>query len=273
MSAFRNFQGKIAVVTGGASGMGTGIARQLIAAGMRVVIADVDQRALHETAALIGAVAVRTDVSDYASVQALASRVRDEFGTVHVLCNNAGIGPMARVADLTLEDWRWMIGVNLWGVVHGVTAFLPMLRANEDGGHIVNTASLGGLTTMPGLGSYAVTKFGVVALSETLNQELAEEGSKDGVTILCPGPTRTNIKTSTRNRPSAPGAGALRDVDLATTEFGAKARWLEPDEVGNIVVRAIERGDLYAFTHPEMFHRVEERFQAIREAARRTPMP
>jgi NAD(P)-dependent dehydrogenase (short-subunit alcohol dehydrogenase family) len=256
-------------VTGGASGMGAGIARQLRSAGMHVVIADIEERALREMAAQIGAVGIRTDVSHFASVQALADRVRHQFGTVHVLCNNAGIGPMAKLADLTLEDWRWMIGVNLWGVIHGVTAFLPMLRANPDGGHIVNTASVGGLTTMPTLGAYAVTKFGVVALSETLNQELAEEGSKVGVTILCPGPTRTNIKTSTRNRPAASRTGALQDVDLEATDFGAKARWLEPDEVGRIVIGAIERGELYAFTHPEMFYRVEERFQAIREAARK----
>jgi short-subunit dehydrogenase len=138
-----------------------------------------------------------------------------------------------------------------------------MLRANPEGGHIVNTASVGGFITMPGLGAYAVTKYGIVALTETLAKELAEDRSKVGVTALCPGPIRTNIKTSTRNRPGSLGRGALTDVDLEKTEFGASARWMEPDDVGKIVVDAVRRGDLYAFTHPEQLGAVEERLQAI----------
>jgi NAD(P)-dependent dehydrogenase (short-subunit alcohol dehydrogenase family) len=268
MSAYQHLRGKVAVVTGGASGMGKGIAKQLIAAGMQVVIADIEEGALDKSSAEIGATGIRTDVSDYASVQELARKVRAQFGGVHVVCNNAGIGPMGRIAELTIEDWKWMIDVNLWGVIHGVTAFLPLLRANADGGHIVNTASVGGLATMPGLGAYGVTKFGVVALSETLAQELEEDGSKVGVTVLCPGPTRTNIKTSTRNRPKSLAAGALNDVDLEHTEFGAHARWLTPEDVGRIVVDAMTRGDLYAFTHPEHFAVVEKRFQAITKAGR-----
>ncbi len=272
MSAFASFRGRAAVVTGGASGLGRGIAEQLLAEGMRVAIADIEAGALQRTAAEIGAVAIATDVSDLASVRALAAEARRRFGTVHLLCNNAGVGPIGRIADLTVEDWRWMIGVNLWGVIHGVQAFLPMLRANDDGAHIVNTASVGGFVTMPGLGAYAVTKFGVVAFTETLAQELAVEGSKVGVTALCPGPVRTNIKTSSRNRPPGLGPGALRDVDLEKTEFGASARWIEPREVGRIVVAAIRRGDLYAFTHPEQLGAVEQRLQAI-VAAGRVPAP
>ena len=266
MSAFTTFRGKTAVVTGGASGLGKGIARQLIAEGMHVVIGDIEESALQRTAAELGAVGIRTDVSDFASVQSLATEVRGRFGTAHVVCNNAGIGPMGRIADLTIDDWRWMIGVNLWGVIHGVQAFLPMLRANRDGGHIVNTASVGGFITMPGLGAYALTKYGIVALTETLAQELAEDGSKVGVTALCPGPVRTNIKTGSRNRPRSLGRGALADVDLEKTEFGANARWIEPDDAGRIVVTAIRRGDLYAFTHPEQLGAVEERLKAILRA-------
>ncbi len=263
MSAFTSFRGRTAVVTGGASGLGKGIAKQLIDEGMQVVIGDIEESALQRTAAEIGAVGIRTDVSDFASVRSLAEQVRRRFGTAHVVCNNAGIGSMGRIADLTIEDWRWMIGVNLWGVIHGVQAFLPMLRANPDGGHIVNTASIGGFVTMPGLGAYAVTKHGIVALTETLAQELAEDGSKVGVTALCPGPVRTNIKTSSRNRPASLGPGALRDIDLEQTEFGASVRWIEPEEVGRIVVAAIRRGDLYAFTHPEQLGAVEERLKSI----------
>jgi NAD(P)-dependent dehydrogenase (short-subunit alcohol dehydrogenase family) len=268
MSAFTELRGKTAVVTGGASGMGRGIAGQLIAEGMRVVLADIEEGALQRTAHEIGALPIRCDVSDFANVQALADTVRERCGAVHVVCNNAGVGALGRISELTIEDWRWMLGVNLWGVIHGVLAFLPLLRANPDGGHIVNTASVGGLVTMPELGAYAVSKYGVVALSETLAQELAEDGSAVGVTVLCPGPTRTNIKTSTRNRPDDLPSGGLSDVDLERTDFGARARWLEPEDVGRIVVAAIRRGDLYAFTHPEQFTAIEQRFEAIRRAVR-----
>jgi NAD(P)-dependent dehydrogenase (short-subunit alcohol dehydrogenase family) len=269
MSAFPELRGRVAVVTGGASGLGRGIAARLIGEGMRVVIADVEEAALRQTAAQIGATGVRCDVSDFQSVQALAEEVRRGFGTVHVLCNNAGVGSVGRIADLTLDDWHWMIGVNLWGVIHGVRAFLPLLRANAEGGHIVNTASVGGFVTMPGLGAYGVTKYGVIALSETLAQELAEDGSRVGVTVLCPGPTRTNIKASSRNRPSALAPGGLVDVDLEQTEFGASARWIEPDEAAQTVVTAVRRGDLYAFTHPEQMEVVGQRFDAIMRAARK----
>ncbi len=203
MAALNELRGKTAVVTGGASGVGKGIAQCLIAAGMQVFIADIEAQELGRTAAQIGATGIHTDVSDFQSVQSLAERVRAQAGAVHVICNNAGVGALGRISDLSLEDWRWMRDVNLWGVIHGVHAFLPLLRANADGGHIVNTASIGGLVTMPGLGAYAASKYAVVALSETLAQELAAEGARIGVTVLCPGPTRTNIKASTRNRPAA----------------------------------------------------------------------
>ncbi len=268
MSGLEQLGGKVAVVTGGASGIGKGVSQRLIAQGMKVVIADVEQGSLEKTAAEIGATGIRVDVSDIDSVQALAAQVRDRFGGVHVICNNAGVGSLARIADMKVSDWRWMVGVNLWGVIHGVTAFLPMLLANPDGGHIVNTASVGGLVTMPGLGPYSVTKFGVVALSEALAQEMALDGSKVGVTVLCPGPVRTNIKSSSRNRPAALSGGALTDVDLETSDDMVQSRWIDPLEVGDIVVRAIRRGDLYAFTHPEMAPAIEGRQAAIAEALR-----
>lgn len=267
MSGFPDLDGKVAVVTGGASGIGKGIAARLAEAGARIVIADIQDDALSEAAAELGAAGVRTDVSDYSSVQSLADRVVAEYGTVHVICNNAGIGPMAPVKDLTIDDWRWMLGVNLYGVIHGVQAFLPVLEGNADGGHIVNTASMAGLDPPPRLGAYATAKAGVVALTEVLAAELAADGSRVGATVLCPGTVHTNIGTSSRNRPSHLAPGGLRDVVLEDEDRG-DFRWITPLDAGDVVVRAIRRGDLYAITHPDWLDRVERRHETIAKAFR-----
>jgi len=260
MPGFQDFAGKTAVVTGGASGIGRGLAERFIAEGMNVVIADVEEARLAQTAAEIGAYGVRTDVSDLASVEALAEAAKARFGAVHIVCNNAGIGPFARIRDLTMADWRWIIGVNLWGVIHGVQTFLPMLLGNSDGGWIVNTASMGGLTTFPTLGAYATTKFGVTALTETLAMELEQEGSKVGATLLCPGPVHTDLTRSSRNRPAGLGDGALADVDLeALPQYRNTLPWKEPADVAEVVVDAIRNGRMYAITHPVQADRVEAR--------------
>jgi len=268
MSGIEELAGKAAVVTGGASGIGKGIAQALRAEGMNVVIADIEQGALDRAAQEIGAVGVVADVSSLASIQALAEEARRRFGTVHVLCNNAGVGSGARLADMTARDWDWILGVNLRGVINGVEAFLPMLSANPDGGHIVNTASMSGLRVRPNAGAYAVTKFGIVALTETLAMELEADGSRVGATVICPGMVHTNIKSSTRNRPGDLAGGALADYDIETTELGARMRWLDPLEVGRIAVGAIRRGDLYAITHPEQLPEVEARHRGIEAAFR-----
>ena len=268
MSGLNDLAGKVAVVTGGASGIGKGIASRLLAQGMRVVISDIELGALNSAAAELGITGIRADVSSLESVQQLADEVVRKFGAVHVVCNNAGVGSVARVADMKTSDWQWLLGVNLWGVIHGVSVFLPLLQSNPDGGHIVNTASMGGFATLPGLGAYTTSKFAVVALSETLAMELEEDRSRVGVTVLCPGPVRTNLKSSQRNRPSSLTGGALVDTDLETSEQGAQMRWLVPDEVGDIVVRAIRRGDLYALTHPEMAGIPAARHERIAEAFR-----
>jgi NAD(P)-dependent dehydrogenase (short-subunit alcohol dehydrogenase family) len=176
---------------------------------------------------------------------------------------------MAPIADLELSDWRWMLEVNLWGVIHGVHAFLPLLLKNPDGGHIVNTASVGGLSTMPGLGAYCVSKFGIVALTETLAAELALGGSRVGVSVLCPGTVRTNIQTSSRNRPADLGGGRLADVDLQDPDKDLGMRWLDPDDVGRIVIAGIRSGELYILTHPEAWPVVEQRHSAIAAAFER----
>ena len=261
------FAGKVAVVTGGASGIGKGIAAALAAEGARVVIADIQRDALAATAAEIGADGIVTDVSDPASVDALAAAVLDRFGAVHVVCNNAGIGPLAPVADLTLDDWRWMLGVNLWGVIHGVHTFLPLLKRNRDGGHIVNTASMAGLAAGPRLGAYAAAKYGVVGLTEVLAAELAADNSRVGVSVLCPGTVHTNIGTSSRNRPAGLPEAGFKDIDIEL-EDNPRYRWIYPVDAGAVVVRAIKRGDLYALTHPDWYPMVAGRHEAIAEAFR-----
>ena len=272
MSAFADLEGKVAVVTGGASGIGKGIAEALKNEGVELVIADIEDGALQRTAKELGATGIQTDVSSAESVGALATEVVERFGTAHVLVNNAGIGPMGRIADLTLDDWKWMVGVNLWGVIHGIHAFLPILKSNEEGGHIVNTSSMAGLVGMPGLGSYTLTKYGVLGLTEVLAKELEEDGSKVGATVLCPGTIHTNIGTSSRNRPDG-NAGGLHDVDIS--QEGSEVdmsgvRWMIPIEVGTIVVDCIKSGELYALTHPDWWDMVEPRFVAIASAFGKT---
>ena len=268
MTGIPYLAGKVAVVTGGASGIGKGIATRLVAEGMKVVIADIEQAALDRTAAEIGAVGIRTDVASFESVRALAEEVQRRYGGLHLLCNNAGVAAVARLADMAPSDWAWLLGVNLWGVIHGIKAFLPMLSANADGGHLVNTASMAGLHVESGLGGYSVSKFAVVALSETLALELAEEGSKVGVTILCPGPVSTSLGSSQRNRPAPAGGSALVDCDLQAMEDGAGLRWVDSSYAGVVTVRAVKRGDLYAFTHPEMASIVRNRHRSIENAFR-----
>ena len=267
MSGLPDLNGKVAIVTGGASGIGKGIATRLVAEGARVVIADIQPDALAATAAELGADGIPTDVSDPASVDALAGAVLDRYGAVHVVCNNAGIGPLAPVADLTLDDWRWMLGVNLWGVIHGIHTFLPILKRNREGGHIVNTASMAGLVAGPRLGAYAAAKYGVVGLTEVLAAELAADNSRVGVSVLCPGTVHTNIGHSSRNRPAdLPDAG-FKDIDIEL-EDNPRHRWIYPVEAGAVVVRAIKRGDLYALTHPDWYPMVAERHEAIAAAFR-----
>lgn len=267
MAGMTELKGRTAVVTGGASGIGRGLAERFIAEGMNVVIADIEAARLGRTAAEIGALAVPCDVSRLDDVAALARAATDRFGTVHILCNNAGIGPFGRIKDLTIADWQWMIGVNLWGVIHGLHCFLPILLDNPDGGWIVNTASMGGLSTFPALGAYATTKFGVAALTETLAMELEQDGARVGATLLCPGPVHTDLGKSSRNRPPALEGGGLADLDLeALPQYRDTLPWKEPHEVAAVVIDAIRHGRLYAITHPMQAERVEARMAGILSA-------
>lgn len=262
--------GKVAVVTGGASGIGRGIAEQLIARGAQVVIADINEDRLLPVAEEIGAVGVHTDVTDAESVQALADATLERFGRVDIVVNNAGVGPTAPIKDLTLADWRWMIDVNLWGVINGIHVFLPLLRENPDGGHIVNTASMAVFNPLPGLGPYTAAKMGVQGLSEVLAMELDAEGSQVKVTIMPPGPVRTNIKESLNYRPAGE-SGGLKSDDLEAKPEAKNLRWVTSPTAGEIVARAIENDDLYALTHPDWWGRVSGRIEAIKAEFDRYP--
>ena len=283
-------EGKVAVVTGGGSGIGRAVATQLAGAGMHVVIADIQQDALDATVAdLVGAghraIGVRTDVSDGASVEALAQAALDEFGAVHVLHNNAGVGVGGPIWTQTERDWEWVLGVNLWGVIHGVRVFVPLMIEQGGPAHVVNTASMAGLISVPYLGAYNVSKHGVVTLSETLHRDLHLAGHTDiGVSVLCPGLVMTNIFESQRNRPEdladggeARGLSALvgGDGDGAATEdaLGAFGQILSPDDVGAAVVDAVRQDRFYILTHPESTEAlVRTRCDDIVEARHPSPL-
>jgi NAD(P)-dependent dehydrogenase (short-subunit alcohol dehydrogenase family) len=267
MTGFTDLAGKTAFVTGGATGMGRGIAEALQAAGMRVAIADIDRLALEHTASEIGATPYHLDVRNLEQFEKVAAKVASDFGSVDVVCNNAGVGPIGSIADLTVDDWKFVLDVNLWGVIHGVKAFLPLLKRNAGGGHIINTSSMSGLMPGPGFGAYTVSKYGVVGLTEVLAMELAEESSGVRASVLLPGPTETSISSSLRHREAASESGLsnldLRDVDL----FGGPIPWKTPLDIGEIIVRGLRTGELYLFTHPQLSDPIFARFSEIRRAS------
>jgi NAD(P)-dependent dehydrogenase (short-subunit alcohol dehydrogenase family) len=254
----RGFAGKTAFISGAANGIGRGIAASLAQAGAKIAIADIDAQALETTRAELEAegatvIAIALDVSDRVAVEHAADRIEAEFGSVNVLVNNAGItlGPIP-VTNIGEEMWGWIFGVNVFGVVNGVSTFVPrMLRVGNEG-HVVNTASIGGLQVNAELqnGSYSMTKYAVVALSEALQLQLAE--SPIGVSVLCPALVRTTLQDSAKRRPErfggpydkvAPG----HELDMPTMQ----PRELRPDEVGDRVLAAIRNEEFFIFTHPE----------------------
>jgi NAD(P)-dependent dehydrogenase (short-subunit alcohol dehydrogenase family) len=257
----RELKGRVAVVTGGGSGIGRGLCRGFATEGMAVAVADVDMTAAEETVADLRergakAIAVHTDVSERKSVEELAGRVAAELGAVHVVCNNAGVCIGGRPLENTEADWRWLVDVNLMGVVHGCHVFAPRLVAQGEG-HIVNTASVGGFLAGPDLDIYCTTKFAVVGFSEALRAELAPKGV--GVSILCPGPVATGLATSERLRPQGLGpAGGGSGVLTPFIEGG-----MHPDEVGGLVLAAIRDDAEYVFTHAGFRAFLDERFQRV----------
>lgn len=272
--------GKTAVVTGAASGIGLALARRFVSEGMRVLLADVDQDGLATSRRGLGgqAIAQVTDVADQRSVDELAERAFAELGTVHVLCNNAGVAGNAPVPiwETPFETWQWVIGVNLMGVVHGMRAFVPRMLATGDEGHIVNTASLAGLLTFPQGGPYAVSKHAAVIMTELLALQLAEVGAPIKVSVLCPAWVNTRILDDERNRPDhlrvEPGMTfppALRD-ELATS---MEATGLDPADVAGQVVDAILTGRSYVLPNAEWTPAIGERATRIMAGGPIAPPP
>jgi NAD(P)-dependent dehydrogenase (short-subunit alcohol dehydrogenase family) len=270
-------RGKVAVVTGAASGIGRALASRFAAEGMAVVLADVEGPALEAAAAELGAqgaraIAVPTDVSSAEQVDALARRAIAELGAVHVVCNNAGVALSGPLWEASLDDWRWVLGVNLWGVIHGVRTFVPILLEQGGFGHVVNTASMSGLVCLPQMGVYNSSKHAVVAISETLHHELAERGSEIGVSVLCPGYVATRIIDSARNRPgrdaspaaAAPIATAAETEERrAATRAALQAIGRKPEQVADQVLAAIRERRFYVLTHPERKDGIRIRMDAI----------
>jgi NAD(P)-dependent dehydrogenase (short-subunit alcohol dehydrogenase family) len=263
--AVDSFKGKVAVVTGGGSGIGRALVLALAREGARVVVADVDEAAMAGVAGEVRghgveALTVRTDVSELGQVQALAERAWQAFGAVHVVCNNAGVAAWGGLETATHRDWQWVLGVNLWGVIHGVEAFVPRMIAGGEGGHVVNTASMAGLIASQGLGVYNTSKYAVVGLSETLAKDLRPYGI--GVSVLCPMGVQTRIGESERNRPST-----LRNERApATTPVELIGRYLAPDTVADMVLDAIRRNELYVITHDEGLEPLRRRFERMQQS-------
>ncbi|MDE3087141.1 MAG: SDR family NAD(P)-dependent oxidoreductase, partial [Acidobacteriota bacterium] len=264
-------------VTGAASGIGLAVCRKAAAEGMRVVMADVEEPALESAAddlAGDGAEVLPgvTDVSEAASVTALRDAAVERFGTVHLVHNNAGVSASGPVWSVPEEDWRWVIGVNLFGVVHGIRAFVPLL-VDQGEGHVVNTGSLAGLLTPPFMGVYNATKHAVVAISETLHKDLQVAGSPVGVSVLCPGFVRTGIGHSERNRPSWAPATATDGGPLLDMGRQLVAAGIDPSVVAGAVFDAVRDDRFYIFTHPETKPAVAVRAKDILEERQPTVNP
>ena len=273
-----NYQGKVAVITGGASGFGREFARIGASRGMKLVLADVQQDALDQVKAELEAggaevLAMRCDVRSAEAVQALADATMARFGAVHLLFNNAGVGAGGLIWENTQADWEWVLGVNLWGVIHGVRIFTPLMLATantEPGyqGHIVNTASMAGLLNAPTMGIYNVSKHAVVSLSESLYQDLKLVEAPIGASVLCPYFVPTGISQSHRNRPEE-----VRNVDAAPTASQRAAQAMSDKavnsgkvsavDVANMTFEAIDTDQFYIYSHPHALSNVQQRMEEI----------
>lgn len=262
----KEFQGKTAFITGGASGIGFAMAKAFGTAGMNIMLADIEKDALEKAVEdlrqrQVKVEGVHCDVAERKSVEDAAAATVEAFGKVHIVCNNAGVGGGGAIGTLRPGDWDWTVSVNLMGVVYGMEAFLPHMRAHGEGGHFVNTASMAGMISPPGMEPYCATKFAVVAMSEGWAGQLAPENI--GVSVLCPGFVSTRIHESSRTRQERFGEAEERNPEAASAAAQFVQAGIPADVVGACVFEAVRDNDFYIFTHPDMRPAVEQRFARI----------
>jgi NAD(P)-dependent dehydrogenase (short-subunit alcohol dehydrogenase family) len=268
----QNFDGKVAVVTGGASGIGLGMCRAFASRGMKLVIADLDTDALATVleefkAAKVDAVGMPCDVSQLDQVEALADLAMSNYNAVHVMCNNAGVGIPTSARKMKLADWKWIIDVDLWGPIYGVNVFLPLIEAQGEG-HINATSSMAGLIAAQMMGAYNVAKHGVVALMASTERELRAKKSNVRASVLCPGPINTNISRHSvefrpgKSKPKADGASAGK---LASNIQAALEQGMHPDEVGELVAKSIAEEKFWMLTHPRWAKGLQNQLDSLRD--------
>ncbi len=266
-----NLAGKVAVITGGGSGIGLGMARAFADAGMRLVVADLNEEPLAAVREELGArtevLTHRCDVSQHDEVQGLADAAVQRFGSVNLLCSNAGVGIPTPTENMKLADWKWIIDVDLWGPIYGVEVFLPIIEAAGEG-HITATASLAGLIAGRRMGAYNVAKHGVVALMASLERELRARKSPVRASVLCPGPINTNISfNSVKHRPGGakPKSDGAASGRAASNIQSMLEQGMPPDEVGRLVLRAIENDEFWIFTHPQWNKTLQKQLDAMND--------
>lgn len=261
-------EGKVAFVTGGASGIGLGLSKVLVRAGMKLVIADVRDDHLTSAAAHFieaghkdDVVTIKLDVTDRAAYARAAEESLRAFGKMHLLVNNAGMGIGGPIKLARYDDWDWGLGVMIGGVVNGITTFLPHLLAHGEGGHIVNTSSMAAVVPIPAFSIYITAKAAMIGMCESLRGELAADNI--GVSAFCPGPVQTNIRESGRTRPDRFSDSGFRDFEKRLSERPNSPLWMDPVECGERILRGIRRNDLYIFTHREFKEGAEEHYRAM----------
>jgi NAD(P)-dependent dehydrogenase (short-subunit alcohol dehydrogenase family) len=269
----QHFDGRVAVITGGGSGLGLAMAKRFARAGMTLVLADVQPDALaaavqHFDDQRVPVLGVRCDISKADQVEALKDAAYARFGAVHLLCNNAGVAPGGLAWESTVADWEWTLGVNVYGVIHGLRSFVPAMLAGGDEGHIVNTASVAGLISPGGMGIYCVSKHAVVTLTECLHHDLASRSDKLGASVLCPAYVPTAIADSERNRPAdlrnpERPRSAEDEAREAQLRHAVESGRLSADDVANIVHDAIPARRFYILTHPRIKPAIEMRLQDV----------
>jgi NAD(P)-dependent dehydrogenase (short-subunit alcohol dehydrogenase family) len=259
---------KVAFISGGAAGIGLGMAQAFVRAGMKVVIADIRQDHLDEALAGFGrspaVYGIQTDVTDRAAMAEAAGEVARVFGKVHILCNNTGVGVAGPLKLATYDDWDWVMEVTLGGTINGVRTFLPRILEHGEGGHIINTSSMAGILPHPGMGLYNTAKFAVVGLSESLREELAAENI--GVSVLCPGPINTRIHEAEKTRPERFANTGLAETTKVLQKMKDNPLFMDPGTVGEMALEAIVKNRMYILTHAEFGDGIRARHAALESA-------